>query len=62
MCVQVGSVSLAVACSPQNGMTRADAVTPLMAKHLAGTYTPSPQMNQEILDLRGKVRNLQDQL
>lgn len=48
--------------SPQNGMTGSDAVTPLMAKHLVGTYTPSPQMNQEIVDLRGKVRNLQDQL
>lgn len=47
---------------PQNGMSGGDIVSPMIAKHLAGSYSPSPQVNQEILELRGKVRNLQEQL
>ena len=37
-------------------------MSPIIAKHLAGPYSPSPQVNQEVLELRGKVRNLQEQL
>jgi myosin heavy subunit len=44
----------------QRGMSASDIVSPMITKQLV--MTPSPQINQEVMELRTKVRNLQEQL